>query len=254
MSERRRYPSDLSDARWALVEPLLTSWRDDKARHGLNIGTPPQHDLRDLLDAILYVARTGVPWRHLPHDYPHWNTVYGYYGRWEKDGIFEHLNALLRRRVREEEGRNAEPTGFVIDAQSVKTSTNVPLREQGADVGKRIVGRKRSIIIDTTGLMLTVLVTAASVQDSVAGEHLLDRLAADQPRLRKGWADRGYREYLVDHAARLGIDLEVVRRAPGTKGFHVLPAGGWSSAPWAGSCTTAAWPATTKPYPPAPPP
>ncbi|MFE2019145.1 IS5 family transposase [Streptomyces sp. NPDC059499] len=223
MNERRRYPSDLSDARWALLEPLLTSWRDDRARHGLNIGTPPQHDLRDLLDAILYVARTGIPWRYLPHDYPHWNTVYGYFGRWERDGIFEHLNALLRRRVREEEGRSAEPTGFVIDAQSVKTSTNVPAREQGADVGKRIVGRKRSIIIDTTGLMLTVLVTAASIQDSVAGERLLNRLAVDHPGLRKGWADRGYREYLVDHAARLGIDLEVVRRAPGTKGFKVLP-------------------------------
>ncbi|MFD4578047.1 IS5 family transposase [Streptomyces sp. NPDC058417] len=223
MSDRRRYPSDLSDARWALVEPLLTGWRDDKARHGLNIGTPPQHSLRDLLDAILYAARTGIPWRYLPHDYPHWNTVYGYFGRWERDGIFEDLGALLRRRVREEEGRSPEPTGFVIDAQSVKTSTNVPLREQGADVGKKIVGRKRSIIIDTTGLMLTVLVTAASVQDSVAGERLLDRLAADHPGLRKGWADRGYREYLVNHAARLGIDLEVVRRTPGTKGFHVLP-------------------------------
>ncbi|WTH58555.1 transposase [Streptomyces sp. NBC_01547] len=88
MSERRRYPSDLSDARWALVEPLLTSWRDDQARHGLNIGTPPQHSLRDLLDAALYVARTGIPWRCLPHDYPHWNTVYHYFGRWEKAGIF----------------------------------------------------------------------------------------------------------------------------------------------------------------------
>ncbi|MFC9483094.1 IS5 family transposase [Streptomyces griseus] len=205
------------------MEPLLASWRDDKARHGLNIGTPPQHDLRDLLDAILYVARTGIPWRYLPHDYPHWNTVYGYFGRWERDGIFEQLNALLRRRVRENEGRSPEPTGFVIDAQSVKTSTNVPAREQGADVGKRIVGRKRSIIIDTTGLMLTVLVTAASIQDSVAGERLLTRLATDHPGIRKGWADRGYREYLVDHAARLGIDLEVVRRIPGTKGFIVLP-------------------------------
>ncbi|MFI1255291.1 IS5 family transposase [Streptomyces netropsis] len=223
MSERRRYPSDLSDARWALVEPLLTSWRDDKARHGLNIGTLPQRNLRDLLDAILYVARTGIPWRYLPHDYPHWNTVYGYFGRWERDGIFENLNALLRRRVREDEGRSPEPTGFVIDAQSVKTSTNVPAREQGADVGKRIVGRKRSIIIDTTGLILTVLVTAASIQDSVAGERLLNRLAADHPSMRKGWADRGYREYLVDHAARLGIDLEVVRRTPGTRGFTVLP-------------------------------
>jgi len=101
--------------------------------------------------------------------------------------------------------------------------TNVPTCEQGADMGKRIVGRKRSIIIDTTSLMLTVLVTAASNQDSVAGERLLDRLAADHPGIHKGWADRGYREYLVDHAARLGIDLEVVRRIPETKSLTVLP-------------------------------
>lgn len=166
------------------------------------------------------MARTGIPWRYLPHDYPHWNSVYHYFGRWEKDGIFEHLNALLRRRVREEEGRSPEPTGFVIDAQSVKTSTNVPARERGADVGKRIVGRRRSIIIDTTGLMLTVLVTAVTIQDSVAGEHLLNRLAADHPGIRKGWADRGYREYLVDHAARLGIDLEVVPTHPGHQGLR----------------------------------
>ncbi|MDQ1034796.1 transposase [Streptomyces sp. V3I8] len=169
------------------------------------------------------MARTGIPWRYLSHDFPHRNSVYHYFGRWERDGIFEHLNALLRRRVREEEGRSPEPTGSVIDAQSVKTSTNIPAREQGADVGKRIVGRKRSIIIHTTGLMLTVPVTAASIQDSVAGERLLNRLAANHPGIRKGWADRGYREYLVDHAARLGIDLDVVRRAPGTKGFKVLP-------------------------------
>ncbi|MEU5403581.1 IS5 family transposase [Streptomyces sp. NPDC005963] len=205
------------------VEPLLTSWRDEKARHGLNIGHPPQHNLRDLLDAILYVARTGIPWRYLPHDYPHWNTAYHCFGRWEKDGIFEQLNALLRRRVREDEGRTPEPTACIIDAQSVKTSTNVPARDQGADVGKKIVGRKRSIVIDTTGLLLTVLVTAASVQDSVAGRTLLDRIAAVHPGARKGWADRGYREYLVDHAVCLGIDLEVVRRTPGARGFTVLP-------------------------------
>lgn len=223
MSARRRYPSDLSDARWALVEPLLTNWREEIIRRGLNIGHPPRHDLRDLLDAVLYVARTGIPWRYLPHDYPHWNTVYHSFGRWERDGIFEQLNALLRRRVREDEGRTPEPTAMVIDAQSIKTSTNVPAAGQGVDAAKKIMGRKRSVVIDTTGLLLTVLVTAASVQDSTAGETLLDRIAATHPTIRKDWADRGYREYLVDHAARLGIDLEIVRREPGARGFTVLP-------------------------------
>ncbi|KAA6214931.1 IS5 family transposase [Streptomyces albofaciens JCM 4342] len=224
MSARRRYPSDLSDARWALVEPLLTNWREEIVRRGLNIGHPPRHDLRDLLDAVLYVARTGIPWRYLPHDYPHWNTVYQYFARWEQAGVFEQLNALLRRRVREDEGRTPEPTAMVIDAQSIKTSANVPAAGQGADVGKKIVGRKRSVVIDTTGLLLAVLVTAASIQDSTAGETLLNRIAAAHPTIRKGWADRGYREYLVDRAARLGIDLEIVRRTPGAaRGFTVQP-------------------------------
>lgn len=100
---------------------------------------------------------------------------------------------------------------------------DVPATEQGVDAAKNIVGRKRSVVIDTTGLLLTVLVTAASVQDSTAGETLLNRIAAAYPTIRKCWADRGYREYLVDHAARLGIDLEIVRRDPSTRGFTVQP-------------------------------
>lgn len=112
---------------------------------------------------------------------------------------------------------------MVIDAQSIKTSANVPVRDQGVDTNKKIVGRKRNVVIDTTGLLLTVLVSAASIQDSAAGETLLDRIAATYPTLRKDWADRGYREYLVDHAARLGIDLEIVRSTPGTRGFTVQP-------------------------------
>lgn len=107
----------------------------------------------------------------------------------------------------------------MIDAQSSKTSTSGPTADQGVDVSKKIVSRKRNIVIDTTGLLLTALVTAASAQGSTAGETLLNRIASAHPAIRKGWADRGYREYLVDHAARLGIDLEIVRRVPGTRGF-----------------------------------
>lgn len=121
-------------------------------------------------------------------------------------------------------------------------------------MGKRIVGRKRSIIIDTTGLMLTVLVTAASIQDSVAGERLLNRSAADHPSLRRGWAAAATASTRSTTPPTSGVDLEVVPRAPGTKGFKVLPRRWEPNAPWAGSCTTAAWPATTKPSPPAPPP
>ncbi|MFE9469449.1 IS5 family transposase [Streptomyces virginiae] len=223
MPERRRYPSDLSDARWELVEPVLTAWRSERRGRGLDIGRPPDHDLRSLLDAVLYVNRTGIPWRYLPHDYPHWNTVYAYFARWQEEGVFDHLNSLLRRQVRRQEGREEEPTACVIDSQSIKTSTNVPACEQGIDAGKKIVGRKRSIVIDTVGLLLGVLVTAASVQDSIAGQTLIERVAADHPTVRKTWVDGGYRQHLVEHAATLGIDMHIVRRDPATRGFAVLP-------------------------------
>ncbi|MFD9542466.1 IS5 family transposase [Streptomyces sp. NPDC060022] len=221
MPERRRYPSDLSDARWELVEPVLTAWRSARRGRGLSIGRPPDHDLRSLLDAVLYVNRTGIPWRYLPHDYPHWNTVYAYFARWQEEGVFDQLNTL-RRQVRRQEGREEEPTACVIDSQSIKTSTNVPASEQGIDVGKKIVGRKRSIVIDTVGMLLTVLVTAASVQDSIAGQTLIER-AADHPTVRETWVDGGYRQHLVEHAATLGIDMHIVRRDPATRGFAVLP-------------------------------
>lgn len=121
------------------------------------------------MDAILYVGRTGVQWRYLPHDFPHWNTVYGYFAKWADEGPFAQLNGLLTQLLREQEGRNAEPSACVIDAQSVKTSTSVPAAGQGIDAGRKIVGRKRNIVSDTLGILLAVLVTTASVQDSVAG-------------------------------------------------------------------------------------
>jgi transposase len=223
MAERRPYPSDLSDARWALIEPVLAAWRAERRRHALDMGRPPQHDLREIMDAIVYVDRTGVQWRYLPHDFPPWETVYGYFAKWEKDGVFAQLSGLLRGLARQKEGRNAEPSACVIDAQSVKTSTSVPVSSQGADAGKKIVGRKRSIVTDTIGFLLAVLVTAASVQDSVAGTHLIDQVAATHPTIRKAWVDGGYRQHLVEHAATLGIDMEIVQRPPATRGFTPLP-------------------------------
>lgn len=223
MPDRRRYPSDLSDARWELVEPVLTAWRSERRGRGLDIGRPPDHDLRSLLNAVLYVNRTGIPRRYLPHDHPHWNTVYAYFARWQEEGVFDQLNSVLRRQVRQREGREGEPTACVIDFQSIKTSTNVPATDQGIDAGKKIVGRKRSIVIDTVGLLLAVLVTAASVQDSIAGQTLIEHVAAEHPTVRKTWVDGGYRQHLVEHAATLGIDMHIVRRDPNTKGFTVLP-------------------------------
>ncbi|MFD9510357.1 IS5 family transposase [Streptomyces mirabilis] len=223
MTERRPYPSDLSDARWELIEPVLTAWRFERRGRALDFGRPPEHELREIMNAILYVDRTGVQWRYLPHDFPPWETVYGYFAKWQKEGVFPQLNGLLRELVRHKEGRSTQPSACVIDAQSVKTSTSVPATSQGTDAGKKIVGRKRSIVTDTIGLLLAVLVTAASVQDSVAGTRLLDQVAADHPGVRKVWVDGGYRQHLVEHAATLGIDMEIVTRTPGTRGFTPMP-------------------------------
>ncbi|MER6336670.1 IS5 family transposase [Streptomyces tendae] len=221
--KQRPYPSDLSDARWDLLEPTPTAWRAERRGKGLDIGRQPEHDLRRIMDTILYVDRTGIPWRYLPHDFPPWETVYGYFAAWQKDEVIEQLNGLLRRLVREAEGRDAEPSACVLDAQSIKTSANVPAAGQGIDAGKKIAGRRRHIGVDTLGLLLAVLVTAASVSDNAGGIHLLSDIAAAHPRITKAWTNTGYRTKIIDHGARLGIDVEVTRRDPAQKGFKVIP-------------------------------
>jgi transposase len=135
-----------------LIEPTLTAWR--KARLDRRpTGKPAKVELRDVFNAILYVNRTGIPWKYLPHDFPRHGTVYAYYAAWRDEGIFAQLNYDLTGLARVKEGRKPEPTASVIDTQSVKTSTNVPLTSQGTDAAKKIVGRKRGILTDTIGLI-----------------------------------------------------------------------------------------------------
>ncbi|CAM5623316.1 DDE transposase [Streptomyces badius] len=219
--KQRPCPSDLSDARWELLEPTLTAWRAERRGKGLDIGLP-EHDLRRIMDAILYVDRTRIPWRYLPHDFAP-ETVYGYFAAWQKDEVFDQLNGLLRRLAREAVGRDAEPSACVLDAQSIKTSANAPSAGQGIGAGKKIAGRERHIGVDTLGLLLAVLVTAASVSDNAGGIHLLSDIAAGRPRITKAWADTGYRTKVIEHGARLCIDVEVTRRSPAQKGFKVIP-------------------------------
>ena len=164
MTSRRAYRSDLSDARWALIEPVLSAWRAARAEAGPGLSAPV-HDLREIVNAILYVDRTGIAWEYLPHDFPPYKTVYDYYARWEADGTTGAIHDLLRRRVREQAGRSPEPTAAIIDARVVKASSSVPEASQGYDAGKRTKGRKQNIAIDTLGLLLAVVITAASVQD-----------------------------------------------------------------------------------------
>ena len=135
--------------------------------------------------------------------------------------VFTRLSGLLHRLVRIREGRCAQPSAGAIDAQSVKTSGNVPATDQGIDAAKKIVGRKRSIVVDTLGLLLAVLVTAASVQDSIAGTTLINQIAGRQPALRAIWVDGGYRQHLVEHAAAVGIEAS----SAATSWLHTEPDG-----------------------------
>lgn len=219
---RLPYPSDLSDARWALMEPILTAWRAERQKTSLNLGGKVT-DLREVMNAILFLNRTGVPWRYLPHDFPPHTTVFGYFSTWSSDGTIEKLGLHLHRMVREQEGRKAEPTDCVIDAQSVKTAPSVPRDTQGTDAGKKIVGRKRSIVVDTLGLLLLVTVTAASISDNEAGMQLLTRVATSHPTISKAWVDTGYKKKAIEHGASLGIDVDVVPRNEQVKGFSVVP-------------------------------
>ena len=221
MTDRAAYPSDLSDARWALIEPRLSAWRRARTDAGVG-GRVASHELREVFDALLYLNRTGIPWRYLPHDFPPHATVYSYFAAWSKEGIFTELNYDLTGLVRDHHGRRVEPTGSIMDTQSVKTSTNVPLATQGTDAGKKIVGRKRGILTDTLGLLLAVVVTAASVSDNAIGTDLLDQATTTHPTLAKTWVDAGFKNTLIEYAATLGVDVEVVTKDPTIKGFSVV--------------------------------
>src|SRR5882757_29903 len=221
MIERRPYPSDISDARWALIEHTLTAWQqarlDRRATH-----TPAPTDLREVVNALFYINRTGISWRYIPHDFPPHGTVYYYYAAWRDEGIFAQLNLELTGLARSKEGRAPEPTAAIVDTQSVKTSTNPPLETQGTDAAKLIVGRKRSIATDALGLLLAVIVCAASVHENKAGIRVLNQAKALHPTITKVWVDQGFKNQFVEHAATLGINAEVVTRNPEARGFHVL--------------------------------
>jgi transposase len=222
MTPRLPYPTDLSDARWALIDPVLSTWRAARAEAGLGL-SGPVHDLREIVNAILYVNRAGCAWQLLPHDFPPYKTVYDYYAKWEADGTTAQIHDLLRGKVREQAGRAAEPTAAIIDAQVVKTSSNVAEDSQGYDAGKRTKGRKRHIGIDTLGLLLALVITAASVQDTNGGKLVTEKLAADHPAVTAGWVDGGYKNGFLEHAAAAGIAFEVVTKQEGQKGFAPLP-------------------------------
>ena len=221
MTGRRPYPSDISDARWALIEPALTAWQQARIDRRPT-GEPAHTDLREVVNALLYINRTGISWRYIPNDLPPHGTVYYYYALRRDEGIFAQLNLHLTGLARVKSGRAPEPTAAIVDTRSVKTSTDPPLETQGTDAAKRIIGRKRSIVTDALGLLLAVLVCAASVSENNAGIRAINQAKAIHPTITKAWVDTGFKNQFVEHAATLGIAAEVVHRNPEVKGFHIL--------------------------------
>ena len=216
----RRYPSDTTDAQWRVIDPLLP----DPAWLAGQGGRRERHCRREIVDAIFYVVDNGIKWRALPADFPPWSTVYNFFASWERAGVTQRVLDGLRDRVRLREGRAAEPSAAIIDSASVKAAETVGAASRGFDAGKKINGRKRHIAVDTLGLLLFVLVTAAGVQDRDGARPLLQRLASSCRRIRLIWADGGYAGRLVAWAKNnLKITLQIVKRTEDLTGFVVLP-------------------------------
>jgi putative transposase len=216
-SARKAYATDLTDEQWAILDPLVPA--------GKSGGRKREVCMREVINTILYLNRTGCQWDMLPHDLLPKSTVYDYFAAWRDDGTWQRLMDALRTRVRLEAGREATPSAASIDSQTVKGTEQGG--EHGYDGGKKINGRKRHILVDTMGLLLAVVVTTAALDDGAAAAQVVNRLdPKDYPRLKKLWGDNKYhnlsfRQWLALH--RPGWELEVKTREPGVRGFAVLP-------------------------------
>jgi len=215
MHSPKSYSTSLTDQQWKLIEKLVPAPKPG--------GRPAKHPRRCLVDAMLYVVKTGCQWHLLPKDFPPYKTVFHYYAQWTKAGLWRCIHDGLRERVRRQAGRRASPRAAILDSQSVK---HADAREQiGYDAGKKIKGRKRHLLVDTMGRILALLVTGADVQDRDGAKMLLSQCWFLFGRLQVIWADSGYLGRLVTWVKNLRpfgkLHLEVVARAPG-RGFQLV--------------------------------
>ena len=205
-----RYPTNVSDSQWQIIVKYLDVKRNRK------------YDLREVVNAILYVVKTGCQWRMLPGDFAPWQSVYYYFSVWKKEEIFEIIHEALVERTRVIQGKKEEPTVGIIDAQSVK-NTVVSSQDKGFDAGKKIKGIKRHIIVDTLGLVLAVVIQSASVQDRDGAVDVINKLGESWKKVVKIFADGGYRGKLIKTIkTKFKIELEIIKRDE-LHTFKVLP-------------------------------
>ena len=214
--KQRRYTSDLTDAQWAMLEPLLPVKHTKRGR-------PRPLDLREVLNAIFYLVKTGCQWRNLPKEFPNYNSVYYYFRKFIRGHVWERIQRALRYEDRHRQVRPVHPSAAIIDSQSVKTGARGGAR--GYDAGKKVKGRKRHLLVDTLGHLLKVVVHPANVQDRDGALLVLNSLTPMlHLRLRKLFADSAYDGQLVAWCAdTLHIPLHIVRRPPRSPHFVLLP-------------------------------